>query len=209
MAWGAISAGADTKAAEAKKPLKGGWIELFNGRDTTGWMLRHAGGRNGWKAEDGILINTPPSTDIVTGKKFMDFELHIEFLVPQGSNSGVYLQGRYEIQVDDCYHQPLRSTMCGAIYNKVAPKENVAKPAGDWQAFDIVFHAAKRDKQGKIIQKARATVIFNGIKVIDDAEIDGLTGGALDDREGTPGPLMLQGDHGPVQYRNILIRPLK
>lgn len=187
-----------------------GWISLFNGQNLDGWMLRHADGRNGWKVVNGILTNTPPSTDIVHALKFGDHELHIEFRIPPRSNSGVYIQGRYEIQVDDAYgEQNLRNTMCGAIYGKIAPKLNAAKPAGEWQTFDVKFIQPRLDRNGKVIRKARITVVFNGQTIIQDQEIDGVTGGALEWQEGIPGGLMLQGDHGPVEYRNIRIRPLQ
>jgi hypothetical protein len=174
----------------------------------------------GWKVENGELVcgTGPHGTDLYTEQKFTDFELHIEF---QGtSNSGVYLQGRYEIQVDNSYNvkpklvekdgkqvEVLPNTMCGAIYGRISPSKNMAKPAKDWQTFDVTFRGA-RGEGGKVTQKARVTLIWNGEKVIDNAEIDGPTGAALDGKVTEPGPLLLQGDHGKVAYRNIKIRPL-
>lgn len=184
-----------------------GWISLFNGQDLSGWHARHEGANN-WKAEDGILNNTAAGVDLVTDEVFWDFELHIEFLVPRGSNSGVYLQGRYEIQVDDAYGAKPDSHRCGGIYGRITPSQNAARPAGEWQTFDVEFYSARLDASGKVVRKARVTVRHNGVLIIDNAEIDGVTGGALDGREGLPGPIMLQGDHGPIQYRNIRIRPL-
>ena len=184
------------------------WISLFDGKTMNGWKLRHKGGRNGWRVENGVLINQPPSTDIVTERAFGDFQLHIEFKLPKGSNSGVYLQGRYEIQIDDAYGRKPSRYNCGAIYSLIAPRFNASKPANEWQTYDVKFVQARRDARGKIVRKARITVIHNGVTIIDNAEIPRVTGGALDRNEGTPGPLMLQGDHGPVQYRNIFIRPL-
>jgi len=184
-----------------------GWISLFDGKTLAGWKLRHEGGKNAWSAENGVLKNAEAGTDFVTERKFGDFDLHIEFAVPKGSNSGVYLQGRYEIQIADTYRQPPSHGGCGAVYSKILPTENVAKPADDWQAFDISFRQARRGPDGKVTEKALVTLVWNGIRVIDRKEIDGITGGALDDAEGTPGPLMLQGDHGPILYRNIRIRP--
>lgn len=188
-------------------PDEAGWIPLIPADNTAGWHLRHEG-RNGWKVEDGVLINTPPSTDLVTDAVFTDFELLVEFLVPPHSNSGVYLQGRYEVQVDDCYGQDVRNNMCGAIYSKIAPRVNAALAAGEWQQFYIKFTSARRDAAGRVVRKARVTLWHNGVLTIDDAEIDGVTGGALDSREGAPGPILLQGDHGPIQYRNLKIRPM-
>ena len=182
---------------------------LFNGKDLSGWKLRDEGGRNMWKAERGVLINQAPGTDLVTELTFTDQELHVEFRVPRGGNSGVYLQGRYEIQVSDAFGGQVGQHMCGAIYGKIAPKVNPARPAGEWQSFDVRFVAPRTDREGKVTQRARITVIWNGVTVIDDAEIDGLTGGALDEDVGKPGPLMLQGDHTAVEYRNIRYCPLR
>ena len=186
----------------------GDWVSLFDGKSMEGWRLRHKGGPNGWKVQEGLLINQPPSTDIVTEATFGDFQLHVEFNLPRGSNSGVYLQGRYEIQVDDAYGRPPGRHMCGAIYGLLTPRFNAAKPAGEWQTFDVKFVQARRDAQGNLTRKARVSVIHNGVSIITNAELPGVTGGALDRNEGTPGPLMLQGDHGPVQYRNLFLRPL-
>jgi len=186
-----------------------GWVSLFNAKDMTGWKLTNPNGANGWSVVDGVLTNKPPSTDIVNDTKVMDHQLRIEFRIPAGSNSGVYLQGRYEIQIDDCAgQQNLRNNMCGAIYGRVAPTKNVAKPPGEWQTYDVTFRAARLDEQGRKTKNARVTIIFNGEKVIDNQEIPGVTGAALDDKEGTPGALYLQGNHGPVEYRNIRYRPL-
>jgi hypothetical protein len=186
-----------------------GWVSLMPAQDLDGWKLRHEGGPNGWSFADGILSNTTPSTDIVTEIPFTDNELHVEFRVPPGGNSGVYLQGRYEVQVMDSAGQDLSNTMCGAIYGKIAPTENASKPAGEWQTFDITFIAGRTDRDGNVAQNARITVVQNGTKIIDDAELDGVTGGALDDQIGKPGPLMLQGDHTAIEYRNIRYRPLR
>lgn len=175
---------------------------------------------SGWEVKDGELICAKPhgGNDLVTEQKFTDFELHVEFQAT--SNSGVYLQGRYEIQVNDNYGtkpkvvekdgkkvEVFDTHQCGALYGKIAPSKNMAKPAKEWQSFDVVFRGARGDK-GKVTHKARVTVIWNGEKVIDDAEIDGTTGGALDSNVTEPGPLLLQGDHGRVAFRNIKVRPL-
>jgi hypothetical protein len=182
--------------AAVSAPRKDGWIELFNGKDLSGWRLRHESGRNGWKVENGMLVNNPPSTDIVSEQKFRDFELHYEYMVPARSNSGVYLRGRYEIQIDDAHGKAPESHQNGAIYGVVTPSTNASKPAGEWQTVD-----AK-------IMGDRVTVVMNGTKTIDNAQIR-LTGGALDDKESEPGAIMLQGDHGKVTFRSIRIRPMK
>jgi hypothetical protein len=174
----------------------------------------------GWSVVKDELVCDKPhgGNDILTERKFTDFELHIEFQAT--SNSGVYLQGRYEIQVENSFGakpklvekdgkkiETLDTHQCGAIYGRIAPSKNMAKKPMEWQSFDVVFHGA-RGAAGKVTKKARVTLVWNGEKVIDDAEIDGVTGAALDNKVIEPGPLLLQGDHGKVAYRNIKIRPL-
>jgi hypothetical protein len=175
---------------------------------------------NGWVVVDNELRCVKPhgGNDILTSQKFTDFVLHIEFQAT--SNSGVYLQGRYEIQVNNDYKTKPKivekngkkievwdTHQCGAIYGRIAPSKNMAKPPKEWQSFDVTFHGAHGDK-GKVAKKARVTLIWNGEKVIDNAEIDGPTGAALDNKVTEPGPILLQGDHGKVAFRNIKIRPL-
>ncbi|HQK93749.1 MAG TPA: DUF1080 domain-containing protein [Armatimonadota bacterium] len=189
-------------------PCGCGWVNLFNDRDLSGWHVRHEDARNGWFVKYGWLINTMPSTDLISDTLMGDHQLHVEFRVPKGGNSGVYLQGRYEIQVHDSYGGDLHAGMCGAIYSKVVPKKNACRPANRWQSFDVTFRQARLDANGKVVKKARVTVYQNGELIIDNAEIDGVTGSALDDKEGQPGPLYLQGDHTAVEYRHIRYRPL-
>ena len=182
---------------------------LFNGKDLSGWKLRHPDGKQSWSVVDGVLTNSDKGTDLVSEEKFTDFELHVEVRVPKGGNSGVYLQGRYEVQVSDAAGMSdLTNSMMGAVYSKIAPRINAAKPAGEWQSLDVHFLQAVRDKSGAIVMKPMVTVILNDEIIIDRGEIDGPTGGALDSNEGTPGPIMLQGDHTAVEYRNIVIRKL-
>jgi hypothetical protein len=183
--------------------------KLFNGKDLTGWRLRNADGKNCWTVTDGVLANTDRGTDLVSDEKLTDFELHVEIKVPKGGNSGVYLQGRYEIQVGDSAGMTdLTNSMMGAIYSKIAPSMNAAKPAGEWQTLDVHFLQAVRDAGGAVIAKPVVTVVLNDEIIIDRGEIDGVTGGALDAAEGTPGPIMLQGDHTAVEYRNLTVRKL-
>jgi hypothetical protein len=175
----------------------------------------------GWSAVDGELRCDKPhgGNDLLTEQKFTDFELHIEFQAT--ANSGVYLQGRYEIQVDNSFGakpklvekdgkkvEMFDTHQCGAIYGLIAPSKNMAKKPTEWQSFDVVFHGA-RGEAGKVTKKARVTLIWNGERVIDDAEISGATGGALDSKVTEAGPLLLQGDHGKVAYRNIKLRRLE
>ena len=186
------------RAPALPKPKKVKWgapLTLFNGKDLTGWKLKDPKGPNGWKAVDGVMENSMPSSDIRTEKEFTDFKLHIEFNCPPKSNSGVYLRGRYEIQVMDSYGQPPESHRLGGLYGFIDPSENAGKPGGEWQSFDITL-------LGRFV-----TVVLNGKTIIDDKEIPGITGGALHSREGEPGPLLLQGDHGKVSYRNIVLTP--
>ncbi len=213
------------------KPIKGARIAKVGGRDAIvnakGEEVKGAKALtetvpnySGWTVENGELISSKPhhGNDLVSDQKFTDFQLHVEFQAT--SNSGVYLQGRYEIQINNDYGvkpkvvekngkkvETLDSHQCGAIYGRIAPSKNMAKPPKEWQTFDVTFHGARGDK-GKVTKKARVTLVWNGEKVIDDAEIDGPTGGALDGKVTEPGPLMLQGDHGRVAFRNVKIRPL-
>jgi len=206
----AASAAPASPAIQKPKPDKKGWIPLFNGKDLTGWHVRDKNRKNNWTVENGELVNKATGTDLISDVKLMDHELHIEFNVPPGGNSGVYLQGRYEVQVQDTAGQKnLTPHMCGAIYGKITPKLNAAKPAGQWQTYDIKFYSARLGPDGKVARKARITVIHNGKLIIDNAQIDGVTGSAVDNKEGTPAGLMLQGDHTAVRYRNIKYRPIK
>jgi 3-keto-disaccharide hydrolase len=178
----------------SKEPAWGTTLSLFNGKDLTGW---HAMGENQWKAEGGNLVSPKSGSNIVTDKKFTDFKLHIEFKYPKGSNSGVYLRGRYEVQIADSKGlEPLKDQL-GAIYGFVAPNEMMAKDAGEWQSYDITLI-------GRLV-----SITVNGKLVICSQEIPGITGGALDSQEGEPGPLLIQGDHGPIEFRNIQLTPSK
>ncbi|MEO5685488.1 MAG: DUF1080 domain-containing protein [Chitinophagaceae bacterium] len=177
-----------------KPPVWGKPVQLFNGKDMKGW---HAMGSNQWVAENGILRSPHSGANLVTDEVFTDFKLHIEFRYPKESNSGVYLRGRYEVQVEDDKGLEPTSHHFSGVYGFLSPSEMVAKAAGEWQSYDITL-------VGRMV-----TVIANGVKVICNQEIPGITGGALDSREGEPGPLYIQGDHGPVEYRNIIITPAK
>ena len=201
LKWTAVRAPAlDPKsAARWGKP-----ITLFNGRDLTGWRERTVKnllpGRSQaalWRVVDGVMENMPHGTDIITEQKFTDFKLHVEFKMVEKSNSGVYLRGRYEVQIQDDYGKEPESHRVGGIYGFITPSSNPAKKPGEWQTFDIT------------LLRRTVTVVFNGATIIDNAEIPGITGGALDSHEGEPGPIMLQGDHEKIYYRNIVITPAK
>ena len=178
-----------------KQPVWGTPIRLFNGKDLTGWTA--LGTTNQWIAENGILRSPKSGANIRTDKTFTDFKLHVEFRYPKHSNSGVYLRGRYEVQVEDSKGVEPWVGGLGAIYGFIKPTENVAKDAGEWQLYDITL-------VGRMV-----TVVANGKTIIHPQEIPGITGGALDSKEGEPGPIFFQGDHGPVEYRNIIITPAK
>lgn len=189
--WSAVRA---PSLKRTTPPVWGKQIKLFSGNDLKGW---HAMGENQWIAKGGILSSPHSGANLVTDQKFNDFKLHIEFRYPKGSNSGVYLRGRYEVQVSDGQGQEPLKDQFGAIYGFISPNEMVAKAPGEWQTYDITL-------VGRIV-----TVIANGKTIICQQEIPGITGGALDCNEGEPGPIYIQGDHGPVEYRNILITPAK
>jgi hypothetical protein len=181
---------------EEWKPQGEGWVQLFNGKDLTGWKFK--GGTNtSWEVQDGVLANLRKGVDIFTERTFDDFQLHIEFKVPKAGNSGVYLRGRKEIQIDDAFgKEKPGSGNCGGVYSKAAPSVNACKPAGEWNTFDIT------------IVENKLTVVHNGKTIHDGVEVPGNTGGAMAGKDGDPGPLMLQGDHTAVSYRNIWIKPL-
>jgi len=169
----------------------------------------------------GVLVNGPDgrTTDLLSRLEHGDVEVHVEFMVPKGSNSGVYLQGRYEVQVFDSWgvEEPAYSD-CGGIYQRWRddegfeghpPRTNAARPPGEWQSFDIVFRAPRFDASGRKTQNARfVSVVHNGAVVHEDVEVTGPTRAATYDDESPVGPLMLQGDHGPVAFRNVVVRPL-
>lgn len=166
-----------------------------------------------WPVARGVA--TVGKGSVRTKDTFGDFQLHVEFNVPflpdqkgQGrGNSGVYLQGIYELQVLDSYGLTPKNNDCGAIYQQIVPSVNACKPPLQWQTYDITFRAARRDGD-KVTQKARLTVVQNGLTIIDDKEISPTPGGVGGVKEGGPGPIMLQ-DHGNlVMFRNLWIKPL-
>lgn len=179
-----------------KEPVWGTPIKLFNGRDTKGW---HTDGKNQWIVEGDILRSLHSGANLITDKTFTDFKLHIEFRYQKGSNSGIYLRGRYEVQVIDTKTgepEPINNQF-SSIYGFLPPNKMMAKDAGQWQSYDITL-------VGRLV-----TIVANGTMVICRQEIPGITGGAINSKEGEPGPLLIQGDHGPIDYRNIVITPAK
>lgn len=182
--------------ARSKVPAWGTPIKLFNGKDTKGW---HTDGKNQWEVEEGILRSKHSGANLITDKTFTDFKLHIEFRYQQGSNSGVYLRGRYETQIIDTKSgepEPINNQF-SSIYGYLAPNMMMAKNPGEWQSYDITL-------VGRMV-----TLVANGRTVICSQIIPGITGGAINSKEGEPGPILIQGDHGPIDYRNIVITPAK
>jgi hypothetical protein len=202
---------AGARAPELKKPMPKAWgepVSLFNGKDLTGWEPIGNVQNNKWVARDGELVNDNPppaegqargpgAANIKTTGKYQDFKLHIEVNCPEHGNSGIYLRGRYEIQVGtEGGTQPTHEM--GAVYSHFAAAGNLGNKLGEWTSFDITF-------VGRYL-----TVIRDGVKIHDNVEIPGPTGGALDSKEAEPGPFFLQGDHvGVIRYRNIRIQEAK
>jgi hypothetical protein len=191
VSWHAVPAPSLTRK---EPPAWGEPQPLVNGSSLSGWRAGPGPLQNRWRAKNGELINMASGANLISERVFADFKLHLEFKIPAGSDSGVYLRGRYEIEIADAYGQPPDAHGFGSIYGFLNPASNPARRSGEWQTIDATLIGR------------RVTVAVNGIETIHDAEIPGITGGALDSDEGAPGPLLLQGDHGPVSYRNISIR---
>jgi hypothetical protein len=185
---------------------------LFDG-DLNGWMAVADEGPARWRVESGGVVVTPGSGNLRTRETFTDFQLHIEFNVPPTThadpqargNSGIYLQGRYEVQILDSWQALPAEDGCGAIYGCRAPLWNACRPAGCWQALDIVFRAPLHDTNGLIADAARVTVLHNGVMIHDNVALRAPTPGALDLHQARSGPIVLQ-DHGSaVRFRNAWV----
>ena len=189
-------------------------VRIFNNQDVSNWTQRNGDVAN-WAVEDGVMsVN---KGDIMTQERFTDFFLHLEFMTPDmpdatgqaKGNSGVFLQGRYEIQVLDSYgiEMPGKGD-CGAIYDQYAPLINACKPPLEWQTYDVCFRSARVGENGEVLEKTRLTVFQNGIVIQNNVELPGVTVLAVDEQVGDLGPILLQ-DHGnDVKYRNIWVLPL-
>ncbi|WP_423148387.1 3-keto-disaccharide hydrolase [Rubrolithibacter danxiaensis] len=176
-------------------PVWGKPVKLFNGKDLTGWK---ALGENQWVVKNGVLTSPKSGSNLISEQKFNDFKLHVEFKYQKGSNSGVYLRGRYEVQIEDSQKgEHPASGLFSGVYGFLVPSEIAALGPDQWQTYDITLI-------GRMV-----TVVANGKTVICNQEIPGITGGALDSNEGEPGPIYFQGDHGPIEFRNIVITPAK
>jgi hypothetical protein len=194
MSWVGVRAPAleRTKAIRWGRP-----IQLFNGRDLTGWKMDQAGPPV-WTVQDGALVSPGHGPELIYDGKFTDFKLHIEFNCAENSNSGVFLRGRYEVQVENDSAKQGPSHHTGGVYGYLAASPEQPRTTGEWQSFDITLVGRK------------ITVVQNGTTVIDDKEIPGITGGALDSHEAQPGPIYLQGSEpGHVSFRNIVLTPAR
>ncbi len=191
MNWTGVRAPTLRRAVE---PTWGAPIALFNGKDLSGWTLT---GPNQWTVVNGLLSNPKPGSNLVSKQTFGDFKLHAEFRYPKNGNSGLYLRGRYEVQIEDSGGMEPGNLHLGGVYGFLTPNEDAAKKPGEWQTYDITL-------VGRLV-----TVVLNGKTVIARAEIPGITGGALDSNEGALGPLLIQGDHTSVEFRKVVITPAK
>jgi hypothetical protein len=180
-------------------PPWGAPITLFDGKDLSGWheFKSNYFPQNGnWTVANGEIVSPGNGPELVTDKKFKDFKLHLEFKNGPVSNSGVYLRGRYELQIENESPDEPPSHHTGGIYGFITPKPELARQTDKWRTYDITLVGR------------RVTVVLDGTTIIDNKEIPGLTGGALDSHEGEPGPIYLQGsEKGHVYFRNIVIRP--
>ncbi len=191
-------------APDLSKVKYGKPVKLI-GKDLSGWRLIEPDAVNGWSVEKGVLMNDPVQHpgqphihygNLRTDAEYKDFNLKLKVNVPKGSNSGIYLRGIYEIQVLDSYGKPLDSHNMGALYSRITPSVAAEKKAGEWQTLDIT------------LCKRHLTVILNGVKIIDNRPIEGVTGGAMTSDELKPGPVYLQGDHGKVFYKDLVLTPI-
>ena len=199
--WRLADPGAAPDLSQIKydKPIK-----LFNGKDLTGWKLINPNQTNGFKVVNGDLVNDPVQVEgqrisygnIRTDNEFNDFKLTLEVNIPEGSNSGVYLRGMHEVQVVDSYGKELDSHNMGALYSRIKPSVAAEKKPGEWQTMEIILY------------KRHLTVLLNGTKIIDNKPVYGPTGGAMQADVMKSGPIYLQGDHGKVSYRNIVLTPI-
>ena len=190
-----------SRAPSVKDRDDGSWhdgqpIELFNGRDLSGWKGLDPSKELKWTIKDGAMSNVAGANNLVSEQTFWNFKLHVEYRVGEHSNSGIGLRARYEVQILEDFGQPANVHGNGALYSRITPRVNASKPAGEWQSFDI-----------RLVGR-QVTVVLNDQKIIDKQEIEGLTAMASDGNEDQPGPLSLQGDHGPVEFRKILLTPL-
>lgn len=171
-------------------------VDLFDGKTMNGFDTQPSNYPVTWTVEDGVLVNAPPTRNLISKQKFMNFRLQAEYKLFEKSNSGIYIRGRYELQVLDDYGKPADKHSHMAIYGWTPAAVNASKPIGEWQTVDAV------------VVGNRVTVTLNGQKVHDNAELQAITGGALDANETEPGPILIQGDHTKVAFRKLTVTPI-
>jgi hypothetical protein len=172
---------------------KGDPVTLFDGHDLSAWL---PASRTGWTVKDTFMGNSAGAVNLVSEKKFWNFVLHADFRVGQRGISGIGLRGRYKIQIADDYDRPPSLNTTGAVNGRIAPFVNAARPPGEWQNIEI-----------RLVGR-QVSVTLNNVKVIEKQTIDGLTAIASDANEAEPGPIVLQGDRGPVEFRRVVVTPL-
>lgn len=198
------------------KSLIGASVSLLNGKDLSGWVNSKTKAPAQWKVDGETVEVVPGLGDIETEAVFEDFDLHVEFWIPSlpeksgqdRGNSGVFLQGRYEIQILDSWNnETYLNGMCGALYKLIAPKVNSSFPPEKWQTYDIRFKSPRLDSHDQVIEKGLVTVVHNGQVIIENGSFERGTGSAGKMKQGLPGPIRLQ-DHGSaVRFRNLIISP--
>ncbi|MCG6189873.1 3-keto-disaccharide hydrolase [Maribellus maritimus] len=171
-------------------PIWGNPINLIT-ENMDRWIIP---ANNKFQMIDGVMVNTESGGNLVSNQKFNDFKLSVEFRYPAGSNSGIYLRGRHELQIEDSKGRTDEVSI-GGIYGFIAPSVYAANKPGEWQTYEVTLVGR------------HVTVVLNGTEVISNRPIPGITGGSLDSKEGEPGPIMIQGDHGPVEFRKFVITP--
>jgi hypothetical protein len=172
-------------------------MKLFNGKDLTGWKMSKRGPPE-WTVQNGNLVSPGNGPELTSDAKFQDFKLHVEFNCGKNANSGIYLRGRYEVQIETESESEPPSHHTGGVYGFLAPTPEQPRTPDTWQTFDITLIGR------------RVTVVQNGKTIIDNQEIPGITGGAVDSNEASPGPIYLQGsEKGHVAFRSIVITPAK
>jgi hypothetical protein len=186
--WPAADANASHKLG---KP-----VELFDGKSMDAWDVQTKGKPMGWSVVDGTMTNVPKANNLISKQKFQDYKIHAEYKLEPESNSGIYIRGRYELQVLDDFGKPPHDRSHMSIYGWHAPRVNASKPVGEWQTMDATIVANK------------VTVVLNGQKVQDNVTLEAITGGALDANETEPGPIMIQGDHQKVTFRKVTVTPI-
>lgn len=218
----ALALPAATLAADA--------VNLFNGKNLDGWAMKGDKSKSQWRvgvakmdeqdnakllAKDatngkGDLVNTGTGVDLYTNDKFGDCTLSLELMVPKGSNSGIYMLGEYEVQILDSFGKAeVGKGDLGGIYNTAAPKKNVSKKPGEWQTMVIEFQAPRFEGDKKVANAKYVKIVLNGETIHENVEVAGPTPACLTGKEAPTGPVMFQGDHGPVAFRNIQITPKK